>query len=103
MTIRALDGPSVQGSVTVTSATVQEAKVGGSALLKRKALTLRADQKIYVYFGDDSASAPNAATVSSDGVQLFKNELVTFEAGEKQPVYLLAVSSTASVKVVERA
>ena len=101
--LQPLDGPAAQTTLTVTSSTVQEAKVGGSALEERKVITLQADQKFYVYFGDLTVGTPSSGTVSSDGIEIAKNAIATFEASTNQPVYLLAVSSTADIKVSERA
>lgn len=102
--LQPLDGPSLQDTLTVNTSTVQEVKVGGSALESRKAVTLQPKNgRIYVYFGDDIASAPNAATVIADGLLHFKNAKDTYEAGPLQPLYILAVSGTVDVVVVERA
>lgn len=98
-----LDGPSVQTTLSVDSSTVQELKVGGTALKRRKVITFKADQKVYIYFGDDQASAPSSGTVSTDGIEVAKNQLVSLEATNQQPVYVLAVSTTASLKLAERA
>lgn len=100
--LQPLDGPSDQTTLTVTSATVQEAKVGGSPLDERKVITLYPDQKIYVYWGDGTGT-PSAVTVAADGIELAKKQLSTIEAASTQSVYILAVSATADVKVVERA
>lgn len=98
-----LDGPSVQGTLSVTSSTVQEAKVGGSRLTDRQVITIQADKDIYVYFGDSTAAAPSSGTVSANGFRQYKDSIQTYEAGETQPVYILAVSATASTKIAERA
>jgi hypothetical protein len=97
-----LDGPSAQESLTVTSATVQEAKAGASRLSERQVVTIQPSQKIYVYFGD-GVSTPNAATVSSKGIVQYKDQLNSYEASSSQPIFILAVSTTATVKVIERA
>lgn len=102
MSLSPLDGPSAQLALSVTSSVVQEAKAGGSALSERKVITLQPTQNIYVYFGD-GITTPNAATVSTNGIKHFKDQLNTYEASNTQPVFILAVSSTASVIVVERA
>jgi hypothetical protein len=97
-----LDGPSLQTTITVDSSTVQEIKVGGTALLERKVITLIPEQKVYLYFGGD-AGVPSSVTVAADGIVLFRNQLITIEATDSQLVYILAVSTTADVKVAERA
>jgi len=102
--LQPLDGPAAQTTLSANTTVVQEIKVGGSPLSARKVITVQPTSgRVYVYFGDDTASAPSAGTVSSNGIVVFKNAKETFEAGEKQPVYVLAVSGTVSVKIVERA
>ena len=102
--LQPLDGPATQGTLSITDASVVEAKVGASALKNRKVVTVQPiDGKIYVYFGDDTASAPNSTTVGSDGLVVYKNAKESFEAGQQQPIYLLSVSGTVNVKLVERA
>lgn len=100
--IQPLDGPSAQTTLSVTSSTVQEAKVGGSALTERKVITLQGDQKFYVYFGDGS-STPSAGTVSANGIEIAKSAIATFEASDRQPIFVLAESTTVNLKVAERA
>jgi hypothetical protein len=98
-----LDGPSLQTTLSsVGTVTVVEAKVGATALAERKVVTLQGDGKFLVYFGDDSG-APSAATVTSDGITVFKDQVSSFEATGKQPLYVLAVSGTVNIKIVERA
>lgn len=100
--LQPLDGPSAQAVLTVTSSIVQEAKAGLSTLEERKVVTLQGDQKFYVYFGDGGA-APSAVTVSSQGIEIAKSAIATLEASTPQKLYLLAVSTTANIRVAERA
>ena len=101
--LQPLDGPSSQSTLSsVGTATVVEAKVGGSALAERKVVTLQGDGKFYVYFGDGSTT-PNAATVIADGVTVFKDQITSFEASESQPLFVLAVTGTVNIKIIERA
>lgn len=98
-----LDGPSVQDTVSVTTATVVEAKIGASALSERKVVTLQPrTSKLYVYFGAEGVT-PNAATVAADGFIVFKNAIQSFEASESQKIFLLSVSVTNTVVIAERA
>jgi hypothetical protein len=102
MSFLPLDGPSAQLKIAIGSATVVEAKVGGSALSERKVITLQPlNGKVYVYFADDGA-VPSASTVSTNGLILFKNAKETYEASHSQRVYLLALSGTTDVVVSER-
>jgi hypothetical protein len=97
-----LDGPSAHATLSVNATTVQEVKAGASALEERKVITIQPANKIYIYFGD-GISAPSSATVIANGMTLFKDALMSFEATYMQPVYILSVSGTVSVKIAERA
>lgn len=97
-----LDGPSIQDRVAVITSVVKELKVGGSALAERQVITIQPlDGNIWVYFGD--GSTPIAATVSSKGLKHVKMAKESYEAGEKQQVFIVAESGTVNVTFVERA
>lgn len=97
-----LDGPSAQIKLTsVGTVTVVEVKAGASPLVDRRVVTIQPNGKIKVYFGD--GTTPSAATVAANGFDHFKDAKETYEAGEKQKVYILAVSGTVNVIIVERA
>lgn len=98
-----LDGPATQGTLSVTTSTVQEAKTGGSRLTDRQVVTIQSDKDLYVYFGDNTVAAPSSATVQNDGFRQYKDSIQSYEAGDKQPIYILSASGTASVKISERA
>jgi len=101
--LQALDGPSDQTTLTVNTTIVQEAKVGVSAFSERGVVTLQPTTgKIYVYFGDGSTT-PNAATVIADGFEQPKSALRSYEAGPKQPIFILAQAGSVDVKIAERA
>ena len=101
--LQPLDGPSAQGSISVNTTVVQEAKVGASVKEERAVLTLQPlDGTIYVYFGDGTAT-PNAATMIADGFEHPKKSLRSYEAGPQQQVFILAKTGTVDVKVAERA
>lgn len=103
MTFQPLDGPSSQDRVSVTSSTVKELKVGASALSERQVITIQPiDGNLWVYFGD-GVSTPSAGTVSSKGLKHLKMAKESYEAGERQPVFILSESGTVSVTFVERA
>ena len=103
MTFLPLDGPAVQTTLSVTAIAVTEAKVGASAYAERLVITLQpSDGKIYVYFGDGS-TIPSVADVQNHGLLIYKNAKETYEAGQKQELYILALSGTVAVKIVERA
>ena len=97
----ALDGPSLQGTLSVTDAAVTEAKIGVSRMDERKVITVQpTNGKIYIYFGN--SSVPSAATVIADGFVHFKNAIHTYEATRHQDVYFVAVMGTVTVKLSER-
>jgi len=104
MSISPLDGPAKQTKITVNTTTVQEIKVGASAQDERKVITVQPlTGKIYVYFGDATASAPNAATVIANGFVQYKKAKDDYEASPQQPLYILAVSGSVDVIIAERA
>lgn len=103
MPLQPLDGPSAHNVLSVGTATPVVARAGGSALTSRKAITLQGDGKFYVYFGDEDASAPSAATVVAQGFLQFKDQVQTWEVGDRQPVYLVSDSGTTNVRIAERA
>ena len=97
-----LDGPAAQAKlISVGIVTVVEVKVGASALSERQIITMQPSGNMKVYFSD--GTIPSAATVLANGLDHFKSAKETYEAGEKQKVYILATSGTIDVIVVERA
>jgi len=96
-----LDGPATQGTLSVGTVTVIEAKVGATAFTERQVLTLQPDGKLYVYFANDG-EVPTAATVAANGFIHFKSAKESYEAGQFQKVYLLSVAGTINVKIAER-
>jgi hypothetical protein len=97
-----LDGPSTQTKITsVGTITPVEAKVGVSALTDRQVITMQPTGNMKVYFSD--GSVPSAVTVLANGFDHYKNTKETYEAGERQKIYILAASGTIDVVVAERA
>lgn len=98
-----LDGPSKQGLISATTATVTEVKIGASAFEERKIITIQPlGGTVRVYFADEGV-VPSAATVGSDGIKHFKNQLNSYEATNQQVLYIVAESGTFNVVIVERA
>ncbi len=98
-----LDGPATQGQENVTDSVVFEVKKDASALSEREVVTIYPiDGQIWVYFGDDQASAPSAATVKSDGFPQYKDSMRSYEAGPDQPLYIVAETGTVDVRYAER-
>lgn len=99
-----LDGPSVQTKASVTTAAVTTVKVGASVLDERKSVILQPiDGDIYIYFGDNTVSAPSAATVIANGLIQYSRTKEGYEASNLQPLYIVAVTATTNVVIVERA
>ena len=103
MAFSPLDGPASQDRVAVTTGTVTELKVAASALADRQVITVQpVDGNIWVYFGNGS-STPSAATVSAKGFKVVKMSKESFEAGERQQLFIVAESGTVNVTFTERA
>lgn len=102
MSLFPLDGPSIQDSISVGTGAVVEAKVGGSVYPDRKVITIQPSGKLYVLFVEEGTT-PSISDVSTKGFLQFKNQKDTYEAGEKQKIYLLSFSGTVTVKIAERA
>jgi hypothetical protein len=97
-----LDGPSKHTVLSaVDTVTPVQVKVGATALTDRKVITLQGDSKFYVYFADD-AIVPSAATVAAEGFVQFKDQKESYEAGQRQIVFVLAVTGTVNIRVAER-
>jgi hypothetical protein len=96
-----LDGPSAQIKLTgVGTITPVEVKVGASALIERAVITMQPDGNMKVYFSD--GTVPSGATVLANGLDHYKNAKESYEAGEMQRVFVLAVTGTINVVIVER-
>ena len=103
MALQPLDGPSAQDVVAVDNITVKEIKVGGTALEERKVITLQPTGKIRVFFGD-GGTAPIAAVVLAKGFIHNKDVIRSYEASDKQEVYMLSdTGASVNVIVAERA
>jgi len=98
-----LDGPSDQGTVSITDAAITEVKVGGSTFPARKVITVQSeDGKFRLYFGVEGV-VPSPATVIADGFLIHKGGLKSFEASDQQPVYIISVNGNIDVTIAERA
>ena len=100
--LQPLDGPAKQFSITVDTVTVQELKSGATPLEERKVVTVQAEGKVYIYFGDESGT-PSAATVAADGFIHFKNGKESYEASDTQKLYALAVAGSVKIRAADRA
>lgn len=97
-----LDGPSIHGVLSVGVGSVVEAKVGASPFEDRKVVSLQPAGKIFVYFANDGET-PSISDVQNKGFEHFKDSLQTYEAGQKQKLFLLSASGTINVRIAERA
>lgn len=103
MSLQPLDGPSLQTTLSgVNTSVVTEVKVGSDPFDERKVVSMQGDSKFYVYFGDGD-TIPSSGDISTDGITVFKNQFVTFEASCQQRIYVLAVTGTVDIKIIERA
>ena len=101
MSLFPLDGPSRQFSISLTTATVQEVKVG-TPYSERKLITIQPlSSDIWVYFGD-GVNTPSAVTVAVDGFKHFNLTNDSYEESEGQQIFILAVTTTTSVRIAER-
>lgn len=97
-----LDGPASQGGDSVGTVTPKELKVGSSALSDRDVVTLQAiDGALWVYFGTEGVT-PSASDVSTKGFEHPKKALRSYEAGARQPIWVLAKSGTVAYRFAER-
>ena len=95
MALLPLDGPAEQTVLSVTTTQV-EAKVGTTAFSERKVVTLQPlDGKIRVFF--------KTGLANSSGLLVHKNQIISLEAADTQPIYIAAESGTVNVVVAERA
>ena len=107
--LQPLDGPSKHGKLlSITTVTPVEVKVGAAPYSERKVITMQSSKldtpdygDFYVYFAEDD-STPSAATVSTNGFLHGKNAKESYEAGEKQRVWVMSVSITIHIRVAER-
>lgn len=102
MAFSPLDGPSKQYSLSVTTGAVVEV-INTSSLDERKVVTIQPlTSDIWVYFWDGT-NTPSLATVQNDGFRQFKKAMNTYEASTQQKIYIVAITATTSVRIVERA
>ena len=98
-----LDGPAAQAKVAVTATTVIEAKAGGSTFDERKVISIQPiGGNLYMYLGDGSGT-PSTSTVQNNGFTLFQNGIYTYEASERQKLYILSVTGSINAVISERA
>lgn len=98
-----LDGPSKQIKISnIGVVTPIEAKVDTLPLSERQVITMQPDGNMKVYFAEGD-STPSAATILANGLDHYKNTKESYEAGEKQKIFILAATGTINVVIVERA
>jgi hypothetical protein len=91
-----LDGPSVEDEISVGTGSPTELKVSTSPLEDRKVVTFQP------LTGKVRWGFSNSIT-SSTGFTAVKSQLITIEASDSQPVYIIAESGTVDVYFAERA
>lgn len=93
--INRTDSSAVYGTVSV-STTAVELKVGASPLIGRDYIIIQPKAN-GVYIGY------NSSVTVSNGIQLFKDQIISIEVGEGISVYAIADSGTIDVRVQELA
>lgn len=90
-----LDGPSLNGALSVTDTSV-ELKVGATRLEERTVVTIQPlDGNIYFGFSNSVTSA--------NGTLVYKGQFFAFEAGDQEEVWLVADTGvTVDVRIAER-
>lgn len=87
-----LDGPSTQGSLSATNSP-QEIKVGASAFSERKVITIQpVNGTVRVTF-----------ETGKPGFYLYQGGFYSFEASEKQPLYVYTDTGSVTIIFAERA
>ena len=89
----ALDGPGNNTAISVTTTAV-EVKVGGSALLDRKAVVIQ-PLNGDVFWGYDSG------TTSTTGFKIFQDNTVYIQATDALPIYLVAAAGSIDTRIGE--
>ena len=89
-------GTGVQATLTVGTSAV-EIKVGASKLTNRKNVTLFNDSNVTMYWG-----YTNAVTTST-GTPIFKNQFVSWDAGDQQSIFIIAGSGGNGSRITEGA
>lgn len=98
-----LDGPSKQLKVNVTDSAAVLVKADTNPLEERKIVTLQPlSIAIKVYFAN-TGETPSAATVLANGFDHPKKALRSYEASDKQDIYIVAISGSTDVVIAERA
>jgi len=99
---RALDGPSKQIKLSVLDNAITEVKVDAQPLSGRSVITiLPVEGKIFIYFGDGE-NTPDVNTIINNGFPHPKNSMKSYEAGPKQPVFIISETGTINVIIAER-
>jgi hypothetical protein len=91
-----LDGPSSQDLITISDSSQTEIKVGASVLSERKVVTIQP-------FGGDIRVFFVSGLDLDHGLLIKNKEKATFEASDSQDLYMISVSGTIDVVVIERA
>lgn len=97
-----LDGPSVQGAISVTNSLVKELKVNASVFPDRLIISFQPlNGNVYIYFGD-GVNTPSVSDMQTKGFVYYQNNIYEIEASVGQPIFVLAVSTTVNLILAER-
>jgi hypothetical protein len=90
----AITGVGTQGAITIGTSAI-EAKVGASALIGRKLLTVFNNSGSIIYWGRTSG------ITTSTGTPIYEKQLMTFEFDNTAAVYLIAGGAGNNVRITE--
>lgn len=89
-----IDGPALNGAISVTN-TPSLVKVGSSNLEERAIITIQPTDG-HIYFGYSNS------VTSSTGTKIFKNQMISIEAGQELDVWVVAdTGQTVDVRITE--
>ena len=89
-----ISGAGTEGALSVGTSAI-EARVGLSALVNRKLLTIFNNSSTTIYWGRTSS------VTSSTGTPIFSKQLLTMEFAADAPVFLIAASTGHDVRITE--
>lgn len=87
-------GNGVEGFITVSTIST-EAKVGASRLAGRKSLTIFNNSSSTMFWG-----YTNAVTTAT-GTPIFKDQMIQFEVGDSQSIFLISGSAGNNARITE--
>jgi hypothetical protein len=90
-----IDGPGLEGAITVNSTSAIELKVGASALVGRKYITLFNNSNKIIYWGRTSS-----VTILT-GTPIFSNQFIGWRHTENAPIWLISDTDGLNARITE--